>query len=171
MDKALACEIVFRKFSWRSTDSRREPTHVEPTVPAEGAKSYCSPERGDPANVAAISSWDSSEIQWWFIQSGATNSTLCLCSLPRLITWGIGVIRGKAYKRWFPTIPGPAHPCSSKNKFNSESCILRQRGWPLPCQRSPRFPEPFVGGASTCLRGHVCSLVQHARHVCCPQWT
>ncbi len=49
MEKALACEIVSRTFSGRSTDSRQEPTHVEPTVRAEGAKSFCSPERGDPA--------------------------------------------------------------------------------------------------------------------------
>ncbi len=48
MNEALACEIVFRTFSGRSTDSRREPTLVEPTVQGEGAKSFCSPERGDP---------------------------------------------------------------------------------------------------------------------------
>ncbi len=46
-----------------------------------------------------------------------------------------------------------------KNKFGSESCLLRQRGQPLPCQRSPRFPEPFAGGVSTRLRGHCSEIV------------
>ncbi len=52
----------------------------------------------------------------------------------------------------------PTHPCPSKNKFANESCLLRRRGQPLLCWRSPRFREPFVGGASTRPRRH-CSEI------------
>ncbi len=43
VDEALACETIFRTFSGRSTDSGQEPTCVEPTARAGGAKSFCSP--------------------------------------------------------------------------------------------------------------------------------
>ncbi len=45
---------------------------------------------------AAVSSRDSSANQCWFLRSGATNRTLCFCSLIRLITCGIRAIVGKA---------------------------------------------------------------------------
>ncbi len=53
---------------------------------------------------------------------------------------------------------GPTRPCPSKNKFGNECCFLRRRHQPLACWRFPIFPEPFVGGASTRLRGH-CSEI------------
>ncbi len=76
-----------------------------------GAKSFRSPEKGGLISRE----WATGLLrtnQFWFFQSGATNRTLCFCSMICLIT----------------------------------------------CRRFPIFPEPFVGGASTRLRGH-CSEI------------
>ncbi len=69
-----------------------------------------------------------------------------------------------AYVLWFAWLPawsgrsGEKHKgegwasrltCPSKNKFGSECCLLRWTFW---------IPEPFVGAASTRLRGH-CSEI------------
>ncbi len=89
--------------SRRSAGSHLEAKGAEPTALAERAILFYSPERGGSVSGgmghgAAESSRDSSANQCWFLQSGATNRTLCFC-FPDLTDylWDQGD-RGKSIK-------------------------------------------------------------------------
>lgn len=93
------------------------------------------------------SSWINSGNHVWFLQSGANRRTKHLTSLMTwgsLMTWRSKAIGGKAKRRILAQSWARAsHP--SRNKLVNESCLMRQRGPPLPSRRPTKLSEPLEG--------------------------
>ncbi len=156
VDRALTSEMVLATLTDSCKDSHQGAKCEGNTILVGDAKLFLlfgkrglSMESGTELLTAAVSTWGTMAGS---IRVGLLRGPSIW--LPWLVWWPEGAeqLEGRRTgRRWANR--GPGCLALLRKMLGSESCLLRQRGWPLPSRRSPRS-EPFRGGASVFLETH-----------------